>query len=209
MPVCLFLCVFARPSGAVVAHRPRSPRFSSSRPAVLPIMMEYMQSGYLSCRMKLVDSLRVNMRFYMFAGIGCVAAFLLLVVFGGGLNIFHFLMAAGNTYGLLLVVLLLGYGLVSIPRSMLSRSCPEKELTRRYLLASTVDSDLYDAVWALQDVEECIEKVLARRSSTNNNEVLAYLTALQNGVEEGSSLDLMAYGGSDLKSRRTRNGGRR
>jgi len=121
---------------------------------------------------RLVDALRLNVRFYMYAGIGGVVIYFLLLLFGGGMNVAHFLMAAGNTYGLLLVVLLLGYGLVSIPRSMLEKAKPENQLERRYLLAPTVDTDLYEAVWDLQDVEECVEKVRGSQGSELPNTAL-------------------------------------
>jgi hypothetical protein len=153
---------------------------------VLPISLEYLQSGYLAPRARLADALRTNMRFYMYAGIGGVVLYLLLLAFGGGMNVIHFLMAAGNTYGLLLVVLLLGYGLVSIPRSMMSKASPHEQLERRYLLASTIDTDLYESVWELQDVEECVEKILLRRSSTHDPDVLDYLSHLSSAMELNS-----------------------
>ena len=61
------------------------------------------------------------------------------------LHLLPVLMALGNTYGLLLVVVLLGYGLVDIPRLLLRRARPDEELNRIYLLATKADELLYEA----------------------------------------------------------------
>lgn len=60
------------------------------------------------------------------------------------------LMALGNTYGLLLVSLLLGYGLVDVPRHMWRKADPQTELRRKQIMAGNADEALFDAVWELQ-----------------------------------------------------------
>ena len=62
-------------------------------------------------------------------------------------------MALGNTYGLLLIVILLGNGVIEVPRKLWNSSFPDKELQRLYFRSSLVDSDLHDAVCILSDVE--------------------------------------------------------
>ena len=62
------------------------------------------------------------------------------------------LMALGNTYGLLLVSLLLGYGLVDIPQKLWRQANPSTELRRVQIMAGNSDEALYEAVWELQDV---------------------------------------------------------
>lgn len=66
------------------------------------------------------------------------------------LNVLPVLITFGNTYGLLIVSLLLGYGLVALPRSLWRQSYPERELRRAQIMLSSVDEALFEAVWELQ-----------------------------------------------------------
>lgn len=78
-------------------------------------------------------------------------------------------MALGNTYGLLLVSLLLGYGLVDVPRQLWSHAYPEGELRRTRIVASNADEALFEAVWELQDCEALIDAALAKVGSQEEN----------------------------------------
>lgn len=111
---------------------------------VLPIGQDYVQSGFSSIKLKLIDALRTNAKFYLVSGAVSVVVILIMMMAGGGVSVIDFLMAAGNTYGLLLVVVLLGHGLVAVPRVYFAKADPARLVTRRYLLASTLDTDLYE-----------------------------------------------------------------
>ena len=69
------------------------------------------------------------------------------------------LMALGNTYGLLLVSLLLGNGLVNIPKMFWRMACPANELRRARIVCCGAEEELFEAVMALEDVEDRIEEV--------------------------------------------------
>jgi len=171
---------------------------------VLPLLTDYIQSGYLTPKERLRDALHSNMKFYIVAGGVGIVVIIGLAIFGNGANPFDFLMAAGNTYGLLLVVVLLGHGLVSLPKAFFAKANLQLLVTRRYLLASTLDSDLYEAVWALQDAEEVVDSVLSRKNSaqTSDPQAAEYLNEIQFARESGVA-DLISS--SDIESRRTRN----
>jgi len=77
-------------------------------------------------------------------------------------NVIPVLITLGNTYGLLLVALLLGYGLIAFPRSLWRRALPEHELRKVYLMVVKADDELYEAVWSLQDVEYAIDSAVAK-----------------------------------------------
>ncbi len=175
---------------------------------IMPNLREMLLSGYLTWQDKLKDSLRSHARMYTITAVAGVVAFVFLLIATKNGNLLHLIMAAGNTYGLLLVVILLGYGLVSVPRGLIARSSPLYELNNRYLLASTIDADLYEAVWDLQDVEDCVDRVLARQqpSSPHLPSVAMFIEEIKFRREEGIS-DLLLS--SDLESRRTRAGSRR
>ena len=65
-----------------------------------------------------------------------------------------FLMAWGNTYGLMLIVLLLGHGLVEVPRQIWLISFPARQLQLLYFRATQIDTALYDALYDLEDAEK-------------------------------------------------------
>lgn len=71
------------------------------------------------------------------------------------------LMAWGNTYGLVLVSLLLGNGLISIPKKYWREAHPGNELRRIRIVSCGAEEELFDAVMALEDVEQKIEEVCA------------------------------------------------
>jgi len=57
---------------------------------------------------------------------------------GSVTNIVGFMMAAGNTYGLLLIILLMGSGLVNLPRKLWQLSDYSAEQMRYYLLGNNL-----------------------------------------------------------------------
>ena len=123
----------------------------------LPVVQTYTESGFNTRGERLKDAMNSNVKVYAIASIVSVVLVILLSISSGSLNVLPLLMAIGNTYGLLLICLLLGYGLVDVPRRIWRKSNPEKELKRSYVLAPLVDADLFEAVWDLQDVEEEVD----------------------------------------------------
>ena len=71
------------------------------------------------------------------------------------------LMALGNTYGLVLVSLLLGNGLINIPKTLWRQACPANELRRVRIMAVGAEEELFESVMILEDVEDRIEEVCA------------------------------------------------
>ena len=66
------------------------------------------------------------------------------------MNVIPVLITLGNTYGLIIVALLMGYGLVAFPRSLWQKANPESELRRAQIMAGSADEALFEAVWELQ-----------------------------------------------------------
>ena len=77
-------------------------------------------------------------------------------------NVLPLLITLANTYGLLLVSLLLGYGLIALPRSIWRQAIPEYELRRTHIMATSADEALFEAVWELQDCEYEIDCAVSR-----------------------------------------------
>jgi len=88
-------------------------------------------------------------------------------------EVLGWLMAGGNTYGLLLIVVLLGHGLVEVPRGLFREATPTRALTRLYFRAAELDTALYDAMFELEDAENevaMLSAVVERRSSLRSEE---------------------------------------
>lgn len=86
------------------------------------------------------------------------------------LNVIPVLLTIANTYGLLLVSLLLGYGLVALPRSIWQKAIPEHELRKVQIMAVSADEALYEAVWELQDCEYAIDSMVSRIVDLDDND---------------------------------------
>ena len=85
---------------------------------VLGIIHESIQSGFLTPKQKFVDAVRANARFFLIAGTALLIVVVVLFASTTDVTVFHLLLAVGNTYGLLIALLLLSYGLVEVPRSL-------------------------------------------------------------------------------------------
>jgi hypothetical protein len=94
---------------------------------VLPTTYAFIESGYFTFRDRLLDALRSQLRTACFAAAALLAFVAFLLVQGDTLaGVEGLLMALSNTYGLLFVVVLLGNGVVEIPRRLWNASFPEK-----------------------------------------------------------------------------------
>ena len=98
--------------------------------------MEYHSSGHFS----VADKLRHGLRKNILAG---VLAFLLSIVYvifnvatgnGSFSQVIGFMMAMGNTYGVLIIIVLMGNGLVGLPKRLWQLTDIEGELIRYYIL---------------------------------------------------------------------------
>jgi len=80
------------------------------------------------------------------------------------------LMALSNTYGLLLVFLLLGNGLINIPKKLWRIACPSTELRRTRIISCNVEEELFESVMELEDVECKIDVVCENVVGLDNGE---------------------------------------
>ena len=94
------------------------------------------------------------------------------------------MMAMGNTYGVILIICLLGKkrdcyfsdpmkkninqdanytcvgnGLVAVPKNLWQMGQPKKQIERMYLLANSVETALHNARYKLEDVETEVNEV--------------------------------------------------
>mmetsp|Transcript_5899 Transcript_5899/g.13016 ORF Transcript_5899/g.13016 Transcript_5899/m.13016 type:complete len:780 (-) Transcript_5899:165-2504(-) len=130
---------------------------------VLPLQMEYHSSGHFSFKEKLYDSVYR----LLLTGLIAVAAGVVYVIWmvsstGGSLSeVVGFVMAMGNTYGILLITLLMGNGLVALPMNLWYLGDADRELKDLYLSAAGVEEGFHDARYELEDCEVEIAKAVA------------------------------------------------
>ena len=130
----------------------------------IPVVQEYVAAGEFTRRARLKTSITVNLVFY--AVIALVAAGgLAYVIFGAGVpfsELFAILITAANTYGLVLVVLLVGYGAAEVPRSLWQGADAAGELRRLEFQAPEVEATLFDARTQLLDVIAAVRQAAGR-----------------------------------------------
>mgnify|MGYP000140011004 CR=1 FL=1 len=165
---------------------------------VLPITRETLLSGQFTLRSRLKDGMYRSFRslFLMFCA-GIVA----IVGMAVHLKSFHLvtivlpvLMALGNTYGLVLVSLLLGNGLVNIPKRYWREACPANELRRARIVACGAEEELFEAVMRLEDMEEKIEEVCQTAVCLREGEGSDDMMENENGVVTLGSLGSSSRG---------------
>ncbi|KAI9496861.1 LMBR1-like membrane protein-domain-containing protein [Zychaea mexicana] len=117
---------------------------------MIPMMQAYVNTGDFGFTQRVKAAVQVNLRFY---SIYVVVGFfgLLYLIFGSGYTtkekIQGFVMAMANSWGLFLVIVFLGYGLVAVPRRLWITGNTKRHLRQLYANASkgkeeSMDSEL-------------------------------------------------------------------
>lgn len=86
---------------------------------IVPLLQGYEESGYRKTNERLCNSLKVNGIFYLVILVAAIL-FLWLVIaldLPGQYDLMTFIKSAANCWGIFLIMVLLGYGLVNIPQS--------------------------------------------------------------------------------------------
>ena len=117
---------------------------------ILPFVREVLFSGYFTLYARIKMAAKLSLTNYIINFVALIICIAVLAIYLKSVHLVPILMAIGNTYGLLLVALLLGYGLVDVPRTMWRKSMPESELRRSHIMAGAADEALFEAVWELQ-----------------------------------------------------------
>nr|CAG4636870.1 EOG090X03B7 [Ceriodaphnia reticulata]SVE72838.1 EOG090X03B7 [Ceriodaphnia reticulata] len=133
---------------------------------VLPLMQSYTKAGDFTVKGKLKSALIDNAIYY---GSYLVIATILLIYLAAKPD-FEFdwpklkaiAASASNTWGLFWLVLLLGYGLVDIPRSVWRSALPGPLLSRLYFKAAKLNAEKSEAEENLEDYLEALQVALNR-----------------------------------------------
>lgn len=156
---------------------------------ILPMQDEYHSSGHFSIRDKLRDAFMKNLLYLGIASIAAVVYILYMVSTGSGspLQIISLMMAMGNTYGVFIIIVLMGSGLVGLPRRLWQMSDSSTELKRIYISAPSIESSYQESRYELEDVEEDVSKIFKWVQSLDCNskkfiELMKYVDVLNDSV---------------------------
>mmetsp|Transcript_9486 Transcript_9486/g.18310 ORF Transcript_9486/g.18310 Transcript_9486/m.18310 type:complete len:552 (-) Transcript_9486:1781-3436(-) len=156
---------------------------------LLPLSQGYHTAGDFTFLRRMGTALFKHVRTYIVFGVAGGAIFLYLLI-SGKLNsesASAVLVVLSNLWGLFLVIVLLGYGLVEVPRK--TWYAGHHTLNKKYLQfkASKLSETMNDAKFALS---ECMKKVNAARKLTRGDKELERCV---NIIAEKCPADLLEY----------------
>lgn len=160
----------------------------------IPIMQGFADAGDFSILGKLRTSLRVNLRFWMIMGSLALVGLLFLLFTGrlNGIDLYKTAIIASNTYGLIAIMVLLGYGLVEIPRNVWRRSFPEARLKWHHYRVGKAAERLQTASY---DLQRLLQVVQATSGPISRRDPLrGYMDIIVRFVEHYSPLALYVKG---------------
>jgi hypothetical protein len=126
---------------------------------ICAIAQEYHVDGHFTFRSKMISACIRTIKLYLKILVVLVVLGVILY-FAVGINQ-QYLVAASNFYGLSLIVIMLGYGLVELPVSIWRAANAERMLASEFFRASTVETEMIDA----EDfVDETVEEIVLFRN---------------------------------------------
>lgn len=130
---------------------------------LIPFLSAYVQAGEFTILAKARTALIDNAIYYG----TYLVIFVILLIYAAASKSFHLNfgnlktvgISAANTWGLFLLVLLLGYGLVEIPRSLWVRSSVQHQVEWQYFNLAKITEEKHEAVEELENVLQETKKV--------------------------------------------------
>jgi LMBR1-like membrane protein len=148
---------------------------------ILPILYEYEIAGDFSWNSRLKTAVYCHIRNYIIIGfIGII--FIIFGLFKGILSIANLpdvLMVSSNCWGLFLIILFLGHGLISVPRRIWDKGSLVKSLNFLYIKATILEEEI-------NSTAETLDKIVKDIYMASNN--LPINSNLQENIENLLSL---------------------
>ncbi|XP_017142332.1 LMBR1 domain-containing protein 2 homolog [Drosophila miranda] len=170
---------------------------------IMPLMQSYLKAGDFTIKGKLKSALIENAIYYGSYLFICGVLLIYIAVKGVPLDwqkLKAIASSASNTWGLFLLILLLGYALVEVPRSLWNNAKPGFTLQYAYFKAAKLSTDKAEAEEHVDDILEslqCISRVVP-----NNHELRPCVETIMRKVpielQERASRNFSRTGGSGM-----------
>ncbi|PYH97211.1 LMBR1 domain protein [Aspergillus ellipticus CBS 707.79] len=136
--------------------------------AILPLLGEYIDSGYRDTKGRIHYSIRSNARYQLIV-LCCATVGLIYISIQNGFeftSIKTLVMALAYVWGLVLAIYLMGHGLVSIPRTLFRNANVSGRLRRIQAHAPRLHDRLMDATSDLESLESQVTQLQRRKTGT-------------------------------------------
>ena len=138
---------------------------------LLPLLGEYVDSGYRDTKSRALYSLRSNAQYQLIVlGVG-VAGLVYFILQNGfhAASIKGMVMAVAYAYGLILAIGLMGHGLVALPRRLFRNARVSGRLRSLQMQAPKTKDKLDDATDSLEQLENTVIQLRQRKTGTSKD----------------------------------------
>lgn len=137
---------------------------------ILPLLGEYVDSGYRTPKDRMIYSLKSNGQYYgIVFGLGIVGAVYAFIQNGfNGQSLKSLIMALAYFVGLVQAIYLMGHGLVAIPRRLFRNASAQGRLRRLQTEAPKMHEKLEDASMELQDLDDQLAQLRQRKTGMSS-----------------------------------------
>lgn len=170
---------------------------------IMPLMQSYLKAGDFTVKGKLKSALIENAIYYGSYLFICGVLLIYIAVKGESLDwqkLKAIASSASNTWGLFLLILLLGYALVEVPRSLWNNAKPGFALQYAYFKAAKLSTEKAEAEEHVDDILESLQGL--SRVIPNNHELRPCLETILRKVpielQERASRNFARTGGSGM-----------
>ncbi|KAG0052945.1 hypothetical protein BGZ83_001871 [Gryganskiella cystojenkinii] len=112
--------------------------------ALIPLLQAYTQSGEFTVMKRIRSAVRYNIIYQLIVGSIALLGLIYVWYSQGTSNLRAYVMALSNSWGLILVVIFMGYGMVDVPRRLWHKGDNARELRRISFKASVVKDKRQD-----------------------------------------------------------------
>ncbi|CAO3677428.1 unnamed protein product [Umbelopsis vinacea] len=130
--------------------------------AIIPLLQAYVNAGEFTIASKFRYAVSINLKFYLVYAVIAIVGLVYLIIGNGYTTrdkLQGYVMAMANSWGLLLAIIFMGYGLVSVPRKLWYAANVRKQLKHLYVRAPLVKEECMDSELEYTDVAKTIRKV--------------------------------------------------
>ncbi|OZJ02345.1 hypothetical protein BZG36_04385 [Bifiguratus adelaidae] len=137
---------------------------------IIPFLQSYLSAGGFTVKAKIWYAVRTNLYFYgVYLALGILGLVYIVAYkpFESRAALQGYIIAIANSWGLLLIIIFMGYGLVAIPRHFWNLSNIDLQLDRCYQNAPRLKEELMDAEVELDSLYKELSNV-SRKVTTAN-----------------------------------------